>query len=175
MALKQDNVSEWSNRFTWRLLIQWAPVLVHVKWAINQLYHGNNKLRSMKWGWCPLFTRSTQFIGSFYMKRWYFIELIFFGQNKPWHNLSNFAEKLEFMLFYINVAVIQVTSHSISLCLYNMSLIPNCHYLQKPSWSWSWSYGGWIYNKLGNCYLSPLALWLQISLMARCTLNNIMW
>jgi hypothetical protein len=35
--------------------------------------------------------------------------------------------------------------------------------------SWSWSYGSWIYNYLCNQYLSPLMLWVRISIRARCT------
>jgi hypothetical protein len=31
-----------------------------------------------------------------------------------------------------------------------------------------WSYGSWIYNYLGNQWLSPL-MWVQISIRARCT------
>ena len=41
--------------------------------------------------------------------------------------------------------------------------------------SWSWSQGSWIYNYLCNQCLSPLKLWVQIPLMARCTRYNIMW
>ena len=35
--------------------------------------------------------------------------------------------------------------------------------------SWPWSYGSWIYNYLCNQYLSPLMLWVWISIRARCT------
>jgi hypothetical protein len=35
--------------------------------------------------------------------------------------------------------------------------------------SWLWLYGSWIYNYLCNQCLSPLKLWVRISLMARCT------
>ena len=35
--------------------------------------------------------------------------------------------------------------------------------------SWSWSYDSWIYNYLCNQYLSPLVLWVRISIRARCT------
>jgi len=35
--------------------------------------------------------------------------------------------------------------------------------------SWSWSYGSWIYNYLCNQCLSPLVLWVRISIRARCT------
>ena len=37
-----------------------------------------------------------------------------------------------------------------------------------------WSYDSWIYNYLCNQCLSPLTLWVRISLMARCTRYNIM-
>jgi hypothetical protein len=35
--------------------------------------------------------------------------------------------------------------------------------------SWPWLYGSWIYNYLCNQYLSPLMLWVWISIRARCT------
>ena len=35
--------------------------------------------------------------------------------------------------------------------------------------SWPWSYGSWIYNYLCIQCLSPLRLWVQISIRARCT------
>ena len=34
--------------------------------------------------------------------------------------------------------------------------------------SWPWLYGSWIYNYLCNQCLSPLILWVQISIRARC-------
>jgi hypothetical protein len=34
---------------------------------------------------------------------------------------------------------------------------------------WPWSYGSWIYNYLCNQCISPLMLWVQISIRARCT------
>jgi hypothetical protein len=45
-------------------------------------------------------------------------------------------------------------------------LLPN---FQSSSGSWPWSYGSWIYNYLCNQCLSPLMLWVQISIRARCT------
>jgi hypothetical protein len=42
-------------------------------------------------------------------------------------------------------------------------------YQLGPSWSWSWSYGSWIYNYLCNQCLSPLMLWVRISIRAMCT------
>jgi hypothetical protein len=58
-----------------------------------------------------------------------------------------------------------------------MSVSPsNCHYSKYISGSsWLWSYGSWIYNYLCNQFQSPLKLWVQIPLMARCTQYNIMW
>ena len=35
--------------------------------------------------------------------------------------------------------------------------------------SWPWSYGSWIYNYLCNQCLSPLMLWVWISIRAKCT------
>jgi hypothetical protein len=35
--------------------------------------------------------------------------------------------------------------------------------------SWSWSYGSWIYNYQCNDCLSPLRLWVRISIRVRCT------
>jgi hypothetical protein len=55
-----------------------------------------------------------------------------------------------------------------------------CMTILAPTWtsnpnmkfqgpSWSWSYGSWICNYLYNQYLSPLNVWVQILLMARCS------
>ena len=33
----------------------------------------------------------------------------------------------------------------------------------------AWSYDSWIYNNLCNQYLSPLMLWVRISIRGRCT------
>ena len=35
--------------------------------------------------------------------------------------------------------------------------------------SWPWSYGSWIYNCICYQCLSPLMLWVRISIRARCT------
>ena len=35
--------------------------------------------------------------------------------------------------------------------------------------SWPWSYGSWIYNYICNQWLSPLMLWVRISIRASCT------
>jgi len=41
--------------------------------------------------------------------------------------------------------------------------------------SWSWLYGSWICNCLCSQCLSPLKLWVRISLIVRCTRYNFMW
>jgi hypothetical protein len=47
-------------------------------------------------------------------------------------------------------------------------LCKQCSWLQGQTWPWS--YGGWIYNYLcSNQCLSPLMLWVRISIRARCT------
>jgi len=43
------------------------------------------------------------------------------------------------------------------------------HSLISQGPSWPWSYGSWIYNYLCNQCLSPLMLWVRISIRARCT------
>jgi hypothetical protein len=35
--------------------------------------------------------------------------------------------------------------------------------------SWPWSYGRWIYNYLCNQCLSPLMLWVWVTIRAKCT------
>ena len=35
--------------------------------------------------------------------------------------------------------------------------------------SWPWSYGSWIYNNICDQCLSPLMLWVRISIRMRCT------
>jgi hypothetical protein len=43
-----------------------------------------------------------------------------------------------------------------------------CHIKEKKAKP-SWSYGSWIYNYLCNQCLSPLMLWVRISIRAMCT------
>jgi hypothetical protein len=50
---------------------------------------------------------------------------------------------------------------------YNANKLPIPTGCQGPSWTWS--YGSWIYNNLCNQWLSPLMLWVRISIRARCT------
>jgi len=46
-------------------------------------------------------------------------------------------------------------------------LLPYFTFPEGPSWPWS--YGSWIYNYLCNQCLSPLMLWVRISIRARLT------
>jgi hypothetical protein len=55
---------------------------------------------------------------------------------------------------------------SVDLCKYFVLLLwPTFMGLSRP-----WSYGSWIYNCLCNQCLSPLMLWVRISIRARCTI-----
>ena len=65
------------------------------------------------------------------------------------HNVSWFIEYF--------VAVL-----CISKCLFNKNII-------LKGLSWLPSYGSWTYNYLCNQCLSPLMLWVQILIRARCT------
>jgi hypothetical protein len=56
------------------------------------------------------------------------------------------------------------------LLLFCLILIyTTCLYPDITKHKWSWLYGSWIYNYLCNQCLSPLMLWVQISIRARCT------
>jgi hypothetical protein len=43
------------------------------------------------------------------------------------------------------------------------------HFLPFSWPSWPWSCGSWVYNYLSNQYLSPLLLWVRVSIRVRCT------
>ena len=52
--------------------------------------------------------------------------------------------------------------------LFNIcQLIKHQQQTVTPGPSWLWSYGSWIYNYLCNQFLSPLMLWVIISIRAR--------
>jgi len=55
------------------------------------------------------------------------------------------------------------SAYNLNLCIYKGQL------LIKVGRSWPWSYGSWICNYLCNQCLSPLMLWVWISIKARCT------
>jgi len=50
-----------------------------------------------------------------------------------------------------------------NILLENNMNFPNLKMCEGPSWSWS--YGSWVFNYLFNQRLSPLMLWVRISLM----------
>jgi hypothetical protein len=52
--------------------------------------------------------------------------------------------------------------------LENSNYIFISHLLPGPSWSWSYGTCSWIYNYLCNQCLSPLMLWVRISIRAKC-------
>jgi hypothetical protein len=54
-------------------------------------------------------------------------------------------------------------SHNMKVLLW-MKVLP---FIKGPSWPLS--YGSWIYNYQCNQYLSPLMLWVWISIRERCT------
>jgi uncharacterized protein (DUF1919 family) len=64
--------------------------------------------------------------------------------------------------------------HSVALFDFHLSFYMNQH-LDKEHitlWqgpSWPWCYGSWIYNYLCNQYLSPVILWVRITIRAMCT------
>ena len=63
-----------------------------------------------------------------------------------WHMYPHFLLKLKYIDCYIH------STFSVDLGLL-----------------WSWSCGSWIYNYLCNQCLSPLMLWVRISIRVRCT------
>jgi hypothetical protein len=77
----------------------------------------------------------------------------------------------------INKTQSVVLERHTSTPLYVMSGVPICipqvllflAYINDQGPSWPWSYGGWIYNYLCNQCLSPLMVWVLISIRAWCT------
>ena len=52
--------------------------------------------------------------------------------------------------------------------IYKITTHDNTQFQLKQGPSWPWSYGSWICNYLCNQCLSPLVLWVRISIRARC-------
>ena len=61
------------------------------------------------------------------------------------------------------------TSIWLTNALFKLFVAANWSYKHLEGTSWLWSYGSWIYNYLCNQGLSPLMLWVRISISARCT------
>jgi hypothetical protein len=51
-------------------------------------------------------------------------------------------------------------------CLLSNGVVVSDKNIKGPMWPWS--YGSWIYNYVCNQCLSPLMLWVRISIRARC-------
>ena len=91
-----------------------------------------------------------------------------------YYNLSVYCIMLyiEVVLKAIGLAKVVLTfTLTFNLLSFSLGKIRNNlfvrHTLNGPSWPWS--YGSWIYNYLCNQCLSPLMLWVRISIRARCT------
>ena len=89
----------------------------------------------------------------------------FRGLAKMWYSLTFY-----FVVFF--TCQWSAQPFSLKVCMHN-SIWLILRYSLKPGQgsSWSWLYGSWIYNYqyLCNQCLSPLMLWVRISIMARCT------
>jgi hypothetical protein len=90
---------------------------------------------------------------------------IFVDWRKMWYSLTFY-----FVVFF--TCQWSAQPFSLKVCMHN-SIWLILRYSLKPGQgsSWSWLYGSWIYNYqyLCNQCLSPLMLWVRISIMARCT------
>jgi len=50
-----------TNNVHWFLHSEW--LFFNAKWAIFQIYHGENTLHSIRWWWCLLYFRPTRLVG----------------------------------------------------------------------------------------------------------------
>ena len=75
-------------------------------------------------------------------------------------------------IYYVCVLM---SAYSLNQHLFQINIIGDPHYRECKLYmcqqgpSWPWSYGCWILNYLCNQCLSPLLLWVWISIWARCT------
>ena len=76
---------------------------------------------------------------------------------------------IHYRLQWLHILVRILLNNTIYNSIINL-LYYNFKSCQRPSWSWS--YIGWVYNYLCNQYLSPLTLWVRITL-SRGFLNTI--
>jgi hypothetical protein len=82
-----------------------------------------------------------------------------------------------FLLWYSRKLLILELSNNSSLAKRQVSLMVEYDVCWTLHWrgivirgrSWSWAHGSWINNYLCNQCLSPLMLWVLISIRARCT------
>ena len=71
-------------------------------------------------------------------------------------------------IFWMVNCRISVLSVKLNSNIANKARTTHLSNLKKVQ-SWPWSYGSWIYNYLCNQCLSPLMLWVRISIRTRCT------
>ena len=92
------------------------------------------------------------------LHEWYNNNFQSFNENK-----SNAA----FKTMFLKRVCLKVILHFIFIPLTVFLLNNWTYFFWGPSWPWS--HGWWIYNYLCNQCLSPLVLWVRISIRARCT------
>ena len=115
-----------------------------------------------------------------------FIVVVNHGQEQRWQNSFSLTNMEDVCM--VNWLRLLTSNHKPNTTYMTNGLIPASNvykhlpmtgivqaFLSSEGQSWSWSYGSWIYNYLWNQCLSPLKLWVQIPLMARCTRYNFMW
>jgi hypothetical protein len=90
-------------------------------------------------------------------------------RNKGW----TVIETLVVIFFLVDRVIKKINPLGLSFVQYNV-LINVTYYIYNTrslcrGRRWPWSYGSWIYNYLCNQCLSPLMLWVRISIRARCT------
>ena len=91
------------------MVILWwvSDCCLTTKWEIFQLYHGKNKLHSMRWLWFPFYTRPTRCVGFLVLAHW---------NNSPCVNMSLHSNTLsrfqvnKSLLFLLNVACGEATN-----------------------------------------------------------------
>jgi hypothetical protein len=70
-------------------------------------------------------------------------------------------------------SILVLISSKVINCINKIWMTSSCYekkiYLTVKGLLWPWLFGSWIYNYLCNKCLSPLMLWVRISIRVRCT------